>query len=82
MKKKVITICMIACLVLASSVFAYAEMEDGSILPMANYHSLSNAALTISSVGVAEVSGKIYGISGVTTKTTVHLYLQRKENGE
>ncbi len=60
MKKKVITICMIACLVIASSVIAYAEIQEGSILPMANYHSLSNAALTISSVGVAEVSGTRY----------------------
>ena len=51
---------MIACLVIASSVIAYAEIQEGSILPMANYHSLSNAALTISSVGVAEVSGTRY----------------------
>ncbi len=43
---------------------------------------LSKALLVISSKGIAESTGKIVGIPGVTTKTTVHLYLQRIENGE
>ena len=31
---------------------------------------------------VAEATGKIVGLTGVTTKTTVHLYLQKYEDGE
>jgi hypothetical protein len=45
-----------------------------------NYRSAS-ALLGISSTGVATVTGAIYGMSGTTTKTTVHLYLQRYVNG-
>ena len=82
MKKKLILICMIVCLLATICSPAYANLPENSIVPMADYHSSSKALLVISSKGIAESTGKIVGIPGVTTKTTVHLYLQRIENGE
>ena len=73
---------MVVCLLVTVSVPAYAAMPEPGIEPMAEYHFSSKASLTISSGGVAEATGKIVGLAGVTTKTTVHLYLQRYEGGE
>jgi hypothetical protein len=82
MKKKLFVLCMVVCLLVTISVPAYAALPEPGIEPMAEYHFSSKASLTISSSGVAEATGKIVGLTGVTTKTTVHLYLQRYENGE
>ncbi len=49
---------------------------------MAEYYFSASAGLTISSSGMAEAKGKLTGLTGVTTKTTVHLYLQRYKDGK
>lgn len=82
MKKNLLVLCMLVCLLVTVSAPAYAAMPEINIEPMAEYHFSSKASLTISSNGVAESTGKIVGLTGVTTKTTVHLYLQRYEDGE
>ena len=80
MRKKVLGICLIACLVFASAISAYATVPD-TVEPLAQYYFSASASLTISSTGLAKPSGSIMGIAGTTTKTTVHLYLQRYEGG-
>ena len=81
MRKKVLGICLIACLVFASAISAYAAVPD-TMEPLAQYYFSVSASLTISSSGLAKPSGSIMGIAGTTTKTTVHLYLQRYEDGD
>ena len=81
MKRKLLTVCMMVVLVVVTAVPAYAALPESGIELMAEYHSAANATLSISSSGVATAKGSIIGILGTTTKTTVHLYLQRYENG-
>lgn len=47
---------------------------------MSTYYRSANAFLEISE-GEAKIEGNLYGYSGVTTKTTIHLYLQRYKDG-
>ena len=82
LKRKLITVCMMAVLLVAAAVPAYAALPEDEIGLMAEYHSAASATLSISSSGVATAKGSIVGILGTTTKTTVHLYLQRYEDGE
>ena len=82
MKRKLLTVCMMAVLVVVTAVPAYAALSESGIELMAEYHSAASATLSISSSGVATAKGSIIGILGTTTKTTVHLYLQRYEDGE
>ena len=82
LKRNLIAVCMMAVLLVITAVPAYAAFPDDEIGLMAEYYSSAKASLTISSSGKAEVTGKIVGILGTTTKTTVHLYLQRYEDGE
>ena len=49
---------------------------------MALYHTSAKATLSISSTGVSTATGEITGVLGVTTKTTVHLYLQQYKSGK
>jgi hypothetical protein len=46
------------------------------------YYKSASASLSISSSGTASLTGKITGYAGTTTKTTVHLYLQKYEDGD
>ena len=80
--KKLIKIGLILCLLMAATVVpAYAAIgTGGEISPMALYYSTAKATLTISSTGTASLTGKITGYEGTTTKTTVHLNLQKYEN--
>lgn len=82
LKRKLITVCMMAVLLVAAAVPAYAALPEDEIGLMAEYHSGASATLSISSKGVATAKGSIVGVIGTTTKTTVHLYLQRYEDGE
>lgn len=82
MKRKLLAVCMMTVLLVASAVPAYAALPEDEIGLMAEYHSSADASLSISSSGVATAKGFIIGILGTTTKTTVHLYLQRYEDGE
>ena len=81
-KKRIAILCIFTCLIAGMIVMpAYAESPMDNLMPLADYHYSTSASLTISANGIATATGEIIGRPGVTTKTTVHLYLQRKENG-
>lgn len=48
---------------------------------MAENYNIASATLSVNN-GTATVSGTLAGIRGVTTKATVHLYLQQYCNGQ
>lgn len=76
--KKTLTVCLLLCLLLIVMIMpAYAAVDEPDADVMALYHHDANAKIDISSDGNAEATGKIVGIIGTTTKTTVHLYLQQ-----
>lgn len=83
MVKKWCTSFLIICLILtATEATAFAAVKEPDASVMVLYcHSVS-ANLTISSDGTAEATGKINGLIGTTTKTTVHLYLQQYKDGK
>ena len=79
--KRAITVLLVACVLLFSSLtVASASMFD-VIAPMADNYSNINVNLDIAS-GKAEVSATLYGRIGVTTKATIHLYLQQYKDGK
>lgn len=79
--KRTITVLLVACVLLFSSLtVASASMFD-VIAPMADNYSNINVNLDIAS-GKAEVSATLYGRIGVTTKATIHLYLQQYKDGK
>ena len=83
MVKKWCTSFLIICLILTATEatsFAVVKEPDASVMVL-YCHSVS-ANLTISSDGTAEATGKINGLIGTTTKTTVHLYLQQYKDGK
>lgn len=57
------------------------DIENSIVTPYSLYHRSASATLSISSTGLATATGKIYGIPGTTTNTTVHLYLQKYTDG-
>ena len=68
---------------MATIVPAYAVVESGGeISPHALYYRNASASLSISSSGMASLTSEIAGIVGTTTKTTVHMYLQKYEDGD
>ena len=72
---------LVACVLLFSSItVASASMFD-VIAPVADNYSNINVNLDIAS-GKAEVSATLYGRIGVTTKATIHLYLQQYKDGK
>ena len=77
--KRIFAICIVISLLVSMSVAsAHALWDD--ISPMADYYRLANATIRINN-GSATVSGRMEGIHGVTTKVTIHLYLQQYSNG-
>ena len=82
--KRTIIKCLLVCLLVTMALVpVYAAIGQGNeISPMALYYRYADAGISISSSGSATVDGTIVGITGTTTKTTVHLYLQRYEDGE
>lgn len=79
--KRWISVCLIVCILLILSIcYAYAA-TIGEIETLSDNYSSAKATLSITN-GQATASGKLYGLSGVTTKATVHLYLQQYRNGE
>ena len=83
MKNRYFTVClMISLLIIFSVMPSYAAVREPDVEPMALYYLSAQASISISSNGTAEAIGKITGIAGVTTKTTVHLYLQQYKNGK
>lgn len=65
---------------LTTAISAFAVGSDYSVLRSTNY-SYANAVLNISA-GEATATGIMQGIPGVTTKITVHLYLQQYKDGK
>ena len=63
-----------------TAISAFAVGSDYSVLRSTNY-SYANAVLNISA-GEATATGIMQGIPGVTTKITVHLYLQQYKDGK
>ena len=79
--KRTITALLVACVLLFSSIsVAYAAIF-GSVAPMAENYLDAEARLKIVS-GTATVSGNMNGKMGITTKVTIHLYLQQYKNGK
>lgn len=83
MLKKIARIVIMLCLLLGMMTIPVSAMVNvgGNIEIMSTYYRSANAFLNISS-GEATAEGNIYGYSGITTKTTVHLYLQRYKDGK
>lgn len=82
MRRKVKFIFAVLCISMVgsySTVFADVNKEPTYDLYAANYLSAS-ASISVSN-GTATCAGKIKGIIGTTTKTSVYLYLQKYTNG-
>lgn len=62
---------------MSNSCSVYAEVSDTSI--MAEHCNLASTSLSIDK-GTAKVKGALKGVYGITTKATVHLYLQQYNN--
>lgn len=78
--KRLLTLCVVISLLIVGTVCsAHATVGDISI--MADNYNTASAKLSISN-GTATASGTLTGTRGVTTKATVHLYLQQYNNGE
>ncbi len=77
-KTLVISVCLI--MLLTSSVVFGAVTSVTDIETMAENYSTVSAFISLSGNSV-EVTGKIIGRAGKTTKTSIHLYLQQYKNG-
>ncbi len=79
--KRTITVLLVACVLLFSSItVASASMFD-AIAPMADNYVNVYARLNITA-GEAAVSANVNGKPGITTKVTIHLYLQQYKDGK
>ena len=79
--KRTITVLLVACVLIFSSLtVASASMSD-IIAPIADNYRSVYADLKITS-GEATVSAKMNGKIGITTKVTIHLYLQQYKDGK
>lgn len=76
--KVMLTVCLV--LLLTAQVAFGAVSSTPDIELMAENYSSASASISLSG-STAEVTGKIVGRAGKTTKTTVHLYLQQYKNG-
>ena len=79
--KRTITALLVACVSLFSSISVASAAIFGSVAPMAENYLDAEARLKIVS-GTATVSGNMNGKMGITTKVTIHLYLQQYKNGK
>lgn len=82
MKKKItVSVAMICILIIGTCSTAFATTDDGIVPPrhISNYVTAS-AELSISNT-TATCRGTVKGTAGKTTKTSIHLYLQRYANG-
>ena len=78
--KKIMTVVLIASMLILGTVTASASIFN-DIAPMASNYSQVMTDLTITS-GTANASAAIYGKPGITTKTTIHLYIQQYKDGQ
>jgi len=80
-RKRIVTVISVCIAMLCSTASAFAtisEVPEAGVY--ANNYLSASASISLSS-GTATVSGKITGIAGQTTKTSVHLYLQQYKSG-
>ena len=76
--KVMLTVCLV--LLLTAQVAFGAVSSTPNIELMAENYSSASATISLSG-NTAEVTGKIIGRAGKTTKTSIHLYLQQYKNG-
>lgn len=76
--KVMLTVCLV--LLLTAQVAFGAVSSTPDIELMAENYSSASATISLSG-NTAEVTGKIIGRAGKTTKTSIHLYLQQYKNG-
>ena len=76
--KVMLTACLV--LLLTAQIAFGAVSSTPDIELMAENYSSASASISLSG-STAEVTGKIVGRAGKTTKTSVHLYLQQYKNG-
>ena len=83
MTKKLAAFIMAVCILLGClTVSASAAVTNNSdVSVMAVYYRTASVTLTISS-DTARLSGSVVGYKETTTKTSVHLYLQKYSNGK
>lgn len=79
--RKIIILCLTVCLVMTVSICSAFATTKEEIKFMSDNYASAKAVLSITN-GQATVSGKLYGLNEVTTKATVHLFLQQYRNGE
>lgn len=80
MKKVLLAFLLIFLFIVSTFSLAYAE-SGNSFVPMASNYKSATVNLNIQN-GTATIRGNLTGINGVTTKATVHLYLQQYSNDE
>ncbi len=78
--KKTLTIFFAVFLIVSLSVGSVNAMS-GDFSTMAQNYRTANAKIGMDN-GVVNLSGKMIGIEGTTTKVSVHLYLQQYKNGK
>lgn len=76
--KVLLTVCLVLLLTAQAAFGAVSSTPDIEL--MAENYSSASASISLSG-STAEVTGKIIGRAGKTTKTSVHLYLQQYKNG-
>lgn len=79
--KRIISVLLMICLLTFSTVAIASASIFDSVTPMAENYLDAEARLKIVS-GTATVSGNMNGKMGITTKVTVHLYLQQYKDGK
>ena len=79
--KRTITVLLVACVLIFSSLTVASASISDIIAPMADNYRSVYADLKITS-GEATVSAKMNGKIGITTKVTIHLYLQQYKDGK
>lgn len=80
MKKVLLAFLLIFLFIVSTFSLAYAE-SGNSFVPMASNYKSATVNLNIQN-GTATIRGNLTGINGVTTKATVHLYLQQYSNND
>lgn len=79
--RKAIVFAIVACIgMVCITGMASAAVNEPDVKPMATCYRSAYAKIGITDNGTATVKGSITGYAGTTTKTSVHLYLQKYKN--
>lgn len=77
MNRAIVILTALAIIIMGNICSTYAEVSDASV--MAEHSNLVSTSLSIDK-GKVTVKGTLKGVYGITTKATVHLYLQQYSN--